>query len=318
MMNTAGRPRLSIVIESTTGDISGVCESRRNLLEWIEAAKQASNGSYEIIVAGPQVARGLAEMAAEIPLRALVVPGAGYYALKNAGANAATGEIVFFTDLDCHPGPNAIGALIEAFANPEVACVAGRSMYDGSGLWTRVNSVQSFADLYCGQEHFDRGHMVYSHNVAVRRDALRNDPFGPFNGRIGGDRYLTDAVRSAGHRIVIVPKMIILHEDPTGSLAATVERHLRECFVPLGYGTHQQRYSLLFTLACTLFLRPALRIRRVLRAGARLGIRRSDYGFVVLVNAAYWIFDMACVTAVLLVPRLRKNWLRFQFGHVAG
>ncbi len=312
-MPETARCELSVVVELTTADITGACDARRNLLSWIHEAEQAAPVRSEIVVVGPEAVKGLDELGGRVPLRGVVVAEAGYYALKNAGAAAARGEILFFTDADCRPSPGYLKTLVTAFEDQGVAGVAGRSRYDGQGFLTRLNSVHSFGELHCGQQALDAG-MVLTHGVAFRRSVVGAEPFGPFAGRVGGDRYLTDRLRGLGHDWRLVEDLLIWHEDISYSLRGTVERHLRECFVPVGYGTPRQRLSYAFTLACTLLLRPALRARRLLRAGPRLGITPLHYPAAAVLQFGYWLFDLACVSVVLAVPPVRRRWLRFQFG----
>ena len=302
---------LSIVVECTTGEITGRCDGAANLAAWLDQARELP-GRTEIVVTTPRPLSA-PQGDARVSVRCVEVPGAGYYALKNAGAAAAGGEIVLFTDIDCRPGPSYLKKMREAFADPAVACVAGRSLYDGDGLLTRLNSAHSFGDL-----HRERGElrtaMVLSHNVAVRRSAMPSRPFGPNTGRIGGDRYFTEAVRSGGGRVLLLPELVIRHEDISYSLRGTLERHLREHLLPIGYGTPRQRFSAAWTVASVLALRPALRLRRVAQAGRQVGLGLRHWPAALLLNGVYYLFDAACVLAVLAVPRLRRHWLPFVHG----
>jgi hypothetical protein len=130
-------------------------------------------------------------------------------------------------------------------------------------------------------------------------------------GRIGGDAHFTRHVRASGRRLVLDERLLIRHEDPTWQPRGLAERHLRDTFVPLAYGTPRQRFSALFTLACALLLRPALRVKRVLLARSRLGFRLVHVPVVLGVEAAYWAFDLVMTLIVLGVPRLRRRWLDF-------
>jgi glycosyltransferase involved in cell wall biosynthesis len=47
------------------------------------------------------------------------------YAARNAGIVVATGEILAFTDDDCHPEPGWLTALVQPFSNSSVGLVAG-------------------------------------------------------------------------------------------------------------------------------------------------------------------------------------------------
>ena len=303
---------LTIVIECTTGEITGRCDGAANLAAWLAQARELS-GRSEVVIAAPRPIRPPDGGAGGVEVRGLEVAGAGYYALKNAGAEAARGEVVLFTDIDCRPAPSYLVTLLEAFRDPGVACVAGRSFYDGEGLVTRLNTAHSFGDLHRQPGYVERG-LVLSHNVAVRRSALQAQPFGPYAGRIGGDRHFLDRVRAAGHRVLLVPGLVIHHEDISYNLRGTLERHLREHLLPVHYGTVGQRFSAAWTVASVLALRPLLRLKRVAQAGPRVGLGGRHWPAALLVNAGYWAFDLACVFAVLAVPRLRRRWLRFVYG----
>ncbi len=106
--------------------------------------------------------------------------------------------------------------------------------------------------------------------------------------------------------------MLLRHEDVSFNLRGTVERHLRENFLPLHYGTPRQRFSAGFTLACALALRPALRVKRVLASAPRFGIRVLHAPAVLLVELAYWALGLTLVSTVLAVPTLKRRWLEFQ------
>jgi hypothetical protein len=301
---------LSIILETTTGDFTGACDSWRNLTEWIDEAASLAPHKAEIVLAAPAPLRGLPDRPGGLPLRQLIVPGAGYYKLKNEAANEAQGAVVFFGDLDCRPTVGYLRILIEAFADTEVGGVAGRSIYEGQGLLTRIHSAHSWGDLHRGPAAFERAAAV-AHNVAIRRELYARDPFGPFVGRIGGDRYLTDTVRRSGSRFVLEERLVLIHEDPTWRLRGFVERHLRDTFVPLHYGTNQQRFSAPLTLACALGLRLGLRIKRVALAGQRFGIGIRDVPVVIAVEVIYWALDLLLTLAVLAVPPWRRRWLAF-------
>ena len=309
---TTSRFDLSIVIECTTGEITGRCDGAANLAAWLAQAR-ALPGRSEIVITSPRPLRAPGGDDGRVEVRCVEVPGAGYYALKNAGAAAARGEIVLFTDLDCRPGPSYLATLLEAFRDPAIACVAGRSLYDGGSVVTRLNSAHSFGDLHREAGELGGG-MVLSHNVAARRAVLQPRPFGSHTGRIGGDRHFTDTIRAAGGRVRLVPDLVIHHEDISYSLRGTLERHLREHLLPVGYGTVRQRFSAAWTIASALALRPALRLRRVAQAGPRVGLGLRHWPAALLLNAGYWAFDVACVSAVLAVPRLRRHWLQFVHG----
>lgn len=270
-----------------------------------------------MIVVGTRPARGFVELAREIPVRLLEVPGAGYYTLKNAGANAAEGKIVVFSDADVRPGNEYLRHIVRALDGSGFDCAVGRSLYDGTGLPSRINSIFNFGESHRGQAAFDAAGLILAHNVAVRRSTLPLNPFGPIGGRVGGDRYLTDGLRAGGHRIKVVDEAVVFHEDITWKLRGTVERHVREHFLPRPYGRPRQRFSLAFTLASVLGLRPALRMARIVRIGGQAGVRLVHLPIALIIDLVYFALDIPCVLAVLTIPPLRRRWFRYQYG-VAG
>jgi hypothetical protein len=306
---------LSIVVDHSTTAITGHCNFRPGLQAWIEQARAAPVRCEVVVASGDREPPRL-EPSDDVPVRLVQVEGGTYYALKNAGVNAARGAIILCTDGDCLPSEGYVTHLLRAFEDPAVCCIEGVSNYDGDGLLTRLNTAHSWGFVHRGQMGLDR-HMILAHNVAFRRAVVARDPFGPFPARVGGDRYLTESLRRQGHRIVHVEGMRLRHEDITFSFRGTLERHLRELLLPVPYGTPGQRFSLAFTLA-SLVLRPILRLVRVFQARHALGLRPRHTPIVLAVNVAYAIFDAGAVLVVLLVPSLRRWWMEFLIGPAAG
>lgn len=301
---------LTICVEMTTGEITGRCDVSARLRAWIDEVTRTGR-SAELLLVSPRSLLGIATLASPIPTRALIVEGAGYYALKNAGARAALGDLILLTDADCRPEPGYIGAMFRAFEDTRLKAAGGVSRYDGSGLLTRINSAQSFGDV---RPRPAGPHVTLAHNVAVRRTAAGAAPFGPFTARVGGDAFFSRHFESSPDGLRIVPAMAIRHEDVSYSMRGLVERHLRECIVPLDYGRPSQRVSYPYAALCTLVLRPALRLKRLFVGGPREGLGLRHLPVALLLNFVYWLADIALVGCVLLVPRIRRERLRFQFG----
>jgi hypothetical protein len=304
---------LTIAFDCSTGELTGRCDALSNLNAWVEQVVAIGQHRVEVLLAASRPFPAPTLFDGLIPVRRLHVPDGGYYALKNAAAAAARGAIVLFTDVDCRPAASYLETLLEAFRDPAVVCVAGRTAYDGEGLLTRLNSAHSFGELHRDQGTRN-GWMPLANNVALRRSASDGVPFGPFTGRVGGDGYLCNSIRRGGGRMLLVPELLVHHEDITYSLRGTLERHLREHLMPVPYGKPGQRFSALWPVVSVLVLRPGLRLKRVLQAGPRVGVRLRHLPFALLVNAGYWLFDVVCVFSVLAVLRLRRHWVRFIHG----
>jgi cellulose synthase/poly-beta-1,6-N-acetylglucosamine synthase-like glycosyltransferase len=76
----------------------------------------------------PQLLQTAVQTAAErgISLQALTYSTIqSSYAARNAGIEAATAEILAFTDADCQPEPGWLTTLVQPFQNPSVGLVAG-------------------------------------------------------------------------------------------------------------------------------------------------------------------------------------------------
>jgi len=307
---------LSIVIDLSPATITGKCDTDARVQAWVHQAAAVAPVRCEVVLASNQAQPPNVHAEEGVAIRFVPVATGSHYALKNAGVNAARGAVVLCTDGDCRPGEGYVAHLVRAFQDPAVQCAGGVSVYDGDGLLTRLNTAHSWGFVHGGQAGLDKN-MILAHNVAFRRAAVGRDPFGPFLRRVGGDRYLTETLRRQGHRIRLVDGMRIRHEDITYSFRGTLERHLREHLLPVQYGTPRQHFSLPFTLV-SLVLRPLLRIYRAFQARRPLGLRPWHLPVVLALNSAYAVFDAGAVFVVLLVPRLRRQWIDFLIGPIAA
>lgn len=86
-----------------------------------------------------EIVRDYAERGASaapgVPVRLLRLPRGGKARALNAGAEAATGEVLVLTDANALLGSGALAALVEPFADPEVGGVCGRKGFR-RGLFT--------------------------------------------------------------------------------------------------------------------------------------------------------------------------------------
>lgn len=82
---------------------------------------------YEVVVVDNGSTDGTRSVIESYPVRSLVEDEIqSSYAARNAGIRAARGEILAFTDADCRPALDWLGAAVENFRDPEVGGVAGR------------------------------------------------------------------------------------------------------------------------------------------------------------------------------------------------
>jgi glycosyltransferase involved in cell wall biosynthesis len=147
---------------------------------------------------------------------------------RNAGARAARGEVVAFTDDDCVHPSGWLRHLESSFADPLVAAVTGpafayvldvparvrmeRQASLTRGLRRRVFDWTLISPLHGGQAGVGA-------NMAIRAALLRSvdEPFPPeldagTETRSGGDTYLFARLLAAGHRIAYEPAAFVFHQ----------------------------------------------------------------------------------------------------------
>jgi len=83
------------------------------------------NTDYEVIVVDDGSTDRTAEIAKSMRARVIQQENAGPAAARNAGAEAAYGEILAFTDADCVPSPEWLHYLTMPFRDPQVIGTKG-------------------------------------------------------------------------------------------------------------------------------------------------------------------------------------------------
>jgi glycosyltransferase involved in cell wall biosynthesis len=108
---------------------------------------------------------------ASFPVQVLseITPGLGR--ARNSGWQAATGEIVAFTDDDCYVLPNFLEEVLKVFADPKIGYCGGRiKLYDASDYPITINE-SNVPDLFPPYKHLAAG-VVQGANMIFRRKTL--------------------------------------------------------------------------------------------------------------------------------------------------
>lgn len=304
-------PRVSVVIEMGTREVTGRVALTESIARQINEAYRFREGEVEFIFVG---AYALPRDQLGLSCKALACPDTGYYGWKNAGARAACGEYLVFWDSDCRPDPGYLQRVVETLDEDlELAGVAGCTVYDGTSFCSRLNTVLSFGYLF-QQSDCPKPYAALSHNVAIRRSMFPNAPFGSFAARAGGDMYLTYYADSIGRPLKLDRQLLIRHEDPSFSLHALLERHLRELFLPwLRSETHTRGSALRLAWRSLLQL-PAKRYRKVRTYGKYCDFTPGEVLLSLPILLAYWLIDASALAALTVFPRLLTKWLWYQFG----
>jgi glycosyltransferase involved in cell wall biosynthesis len=189
-------PRISVVVASyNAADTLEECLDSFTLVEYPD---------FEVIVVDDGSTDNTADIAKryDAPIR-LLQPGRGGLSFaRNAGCEAATGEIVAYTDADCIVPPNWLFYIAATYLEGDWACVGGPNL-----LPANDNRVARAVDRCPGiATHVlisdEEAEHVPGCNMAYNRDILRE--LGGFN-RIyrtaGDDVDMCWRVMSAGYRI---------------------------------------------------------------------------------------------------------------------
>jgi glucosyl-dolichyl phosphate glucuronosyltransferase len=216
------QPRLSVILP-TYNRASALKRALAALLRQPGAAT-----SYEIIVVENNCTDGTREMVDamdESRIRLISEPRQGLSFARNAGLDAARGEIVAFTDDDVEVVPDWVETIVTLLErNPAAAGVGGRVLpawESGRPCWlTRDHwaplALQDHGDT---RRVFDRNHPIglVGANVAFRRGVF--DRVGRFStdvqrvkDGIGSteDHELLTRLYAAGGRMLYHPKMLVM------------------------------------------------------------------------------------------------------------
>lgn len=181
------------------------------------AAQTYPRDRYEVIVVDDGSQDTTAEIAAAAGVRVIRQANAGPAAARNAGAAAAQGELLLFTDADCAPVPGWISALVGAFADPLVAGAKGAYLTQQRGLVPRFTQLE-YEDRYdrmAGAETID---FVDTYSAAYRQEIFQaNGGFDTiFPTASVEDQELSFRLAEKGYRLVFVPQARVYHRhNPT-------------------------------------------------------------------------------------------------------
>ena len=205
-LDPAFRPRVSLIVAAYNEEAE--------IVPRLENARRAEYPAdlLEVIVVADGSDDRTAELAAAVSgVRVLHEPQRrGKLAAITRAADAATGDVLVFSDANNRYTPETIRALTEPFADPAVGVVAGRkAIDDGSGraldraegLYWRYESKIKTWESAIGSTVGAAGEIV-----AFRREAFRPPPIGTMN------EDLVQAVAAAadGWRVVYAPGAVSL------------------------------------------------------------------------------------------------------------
>ncbi|MGQ4555464.1 glycosyltransferase [Halobellus sp. GM3] len=213
----AFRPPVSVVVT--------VCDDRENLVACLDALAALRYSSVEVVLVDDGSTDGTPEAAArhrlarEGRLRVVSVGSPseplGIGASRNRGVEAASNEIVAFTDADCRPRPRWLADLIPYLAGAHV--VGGRIRPAGSDAASAYEAENSSLDMGPYASRVDpAGATPYlaTANVVGRRGVFEAVPFPDRN--VAEDVDVCWRAIDAGYDVVYVPTGTVEHAYRTG------------------------------------------------------------------------------------------------------
>jgi glycosyltransferase involved in cell wall biosynthesis len=157
-------------------------------------------------------------VAAHVAARLIRQPGAGPAAARNAGARAASGTVVCFTDDDCVPDPAWAGLLAEAIEQGEHV-VAGTTL-PGRGVLAQAAELIALAPAAAVP-------FAPSNNLACAKSLIDAIPFDTSYRRAAGeDREWFARVAAAGYTLRSEPAAYVEHRQQL-TLSTFLARQLR-------------------------------------------------------------------------------------------
>lgn len=173
--------------------------------------RQETGLPYEIIIVDDGSTDNTADLAARTG--ACVIRHAekrGAAAARNSGIQAASGEIVCFTDADCMPKENWIAEILEPFADQEIIGAKGTYATKQKELAARFVQIE-YEDKYDLLLKQERINFIDTYSAAYRRQVLTAN--NGFDEQIFyvEDQELSFRLAARGYQMVFQPPAIVYH-----------------------------------------------------------------------------------------------------------
>lgn len=217
------RPTVSVVVP-VRDNVAGLARC----LDALEAQSYPAD-RFEIVVVDNGSIADVARVTDRFPSsRLLRERKPGSYAARNAGVQAARGELIAFTDADCVPHPEWLEVGVRRFTEePDCGLVGGRIIVTPIGAHpANVAELFEIRTSLHQDEYVDVGGFAATANLITSKTVLSD--VGLFNTdfKSTGDAEWSRRVSSSGYR-VIYAKEAVVHHPARRSLLAVLSRARR-------------------------------------------------------------------------------------------
>lgn len=209
-MNPQIEPRLTSIIIPTFNGAARIGTCLEALLA------QSGQHRTEILVVNDGSADNTAEVVrAYSNVRLINQANAGPAAARNRGAGAASGEFILFTDDDCVPSPEWLGAMLRPFGDLEVVGAKGAYRTRQKSIVARFVQIE-YEDRYLKMKRFRDIDFVDTYSAGFRRNSFLEmagyDKAFPI--ACAEDAELSYRMSRRGWKMRFVPEAVVYHTHP--------------------------------------------------------------------------------------------------------
>lgn len=199
-------------------------------------------------------------------IRTIHLEPSGLSAARNAGARAARGDILAFTDDDCEPDREWLLWLAHRYAHTSHAAIGGPNLAPPpDSLSLALTTAAPGAPTHVMLDDLTAEHLPGCH-LSVKKSAFQKiGGFDPLFETAGDDVDFCWRLREAGFTLGFSPGSFVWHHRRT-----TLSRYLRQ---QMGYGRAE---ALLYRKHRDRFTKTGIRWEGCVYRGAALGVERGD------------------------------------------
>lgn len=190
------------------------------LADCLSSLQRLRYPNYEVIVINDGSRDATPEIARRYPFQLINVPNGGLSAARNLGLQAASGEIVAYTDSDVRVDEDWLSFLVQPFLSSEVVGVGGPNIVPMDDDWV----AQCVAHSPGGPTHVLLNDTIAEHipgcNMAFRKAALEAiGGFDPTYTKAGDDVDICWRLQAHGGQLAFSPSALVWHHHRNSTRA---------------------------------------------------------------------------------------------------